>query len=282
MLPPFFDRLSALARNDADHATVSALALSIGRPAEAIRAAQRAARDGYVSVDRLFPLVDVPFSQEDAALEHALVLAVIRQESRFDRKARSVAGALGLMQLMPGTARGLARRMGLRGSRARLTAEPAHNVALGSRYLGDLIARQGGSYLLALAAYNAGPRNVDRWIAANGDPRHDPDVDIVDWIEMIPLPETRNYVQRVLEGAQVYRWQLGRRPTASSLERDLVRGMSARTVTTHCAADGGGPRPGRVVFPTLCRYSAGDVVAPASRPKRDAGRRAGRRRREDP
>ena len=282
LLPPFFDRLSALARNDADHATVSALALSIGRPAEAIRAAQRAARDGYVSVDRLFPLVDVPFSQEDAALEHALVLAVIRQESRFDRKARSVAGALGLMQLMPGTARGLARRMGLRGSRARLTAEPAHNVALGSRYLGDLIARQGGSYLLALAAYNGGPRNVDRWIAANGDPRHDPDVDIVDWIEMIPLPETRNYVQRVLEGAQVYRWQLGRRPTASSLERDLVRGMSARTVTTHCAADGGGPRPGRVAFRTLCRYSGGDVVAPASRPKRDAGRRAGRRRREDP
>ena len=282
LLPPFFDRLSALARNDADHATVSALALSIGRPDESIRAAQRAARDGYVSVDRLFPLVDVPFSQEDAALEHALVLAVIRQESRFDRKARSVAGALGLMQLMPGTARSLARRMGLRASRARLTAEPAHNVALGSRYLGDLIARQGGSYLLALAAYNAGPRNVGRWIAANGDPRHDPDVDIVDWIEMIPLPETRNYVQRVLEGAQVYRWQLGRRPTASSLERDLVRGMSARTVTAHCAADGGGPRPGRVAFRTLCRYSGGDAVAPASRPKRDAGRRAGRRRREDP
>ena len=282
LLPPFFDRLSALARNRADHAMVSALALQIGRPDEAIQAAQRAARDGYVSVDRLFPLVDVPFSQEDAALEHALVLALIRQESRFDRKARSVAGALGLMQLMPGTARGLARRMGLRGSRARLTADPAHNVALGSRYLGDQIARQGGSYLLALAAYNAGPRNVGRWIAANGDPRHDPDVDIVDWIEMIPLPETRNYVQRVLEGAQVYRWQLGRRPTASSLERDLVRGMSERTVTAHCAAGGGDARPGRVVFRTLCRYSGGDVVAPATPPDRGAGRRAGRRRREDP
>ena len=282
LLPPFFDRLSALARNRADHAMVSALALQIGRPDEAIQAAQRAARDGYVSVDRLFPLVDVPFSREDAALEHALVLALIRQESRFDRKARSVAGALGLMQLMPGTARGLARRMGLRGSRARLTAEPAHNVALGSRYLGDQIARQGGSYLLALAAYNAGPRNVGRWIAANGDPRHDPDVDIVDWIEMIPLRETRNYVQRVLEGMQAYRWQLGRRPTASSLERDLGRGMSERTVTAHCAAGGGDTRPGRVVFRTLCRYSGGDVVVPATPPDRGAGRRAGRRRREHP
>ena len=277
LLPPFFDRLSALARNEQDHAMVSALALSIGRTDHSIHAAQVAARDGYVSIDRLFPLVDVPFAEEDAVLEHALVLAVIRQESRFDRKARSHAGALGLMQLMPGTAQNVARRMGLRGVRNLLTVDSALNVALGSRYLDDLIERYGGSYLLALAAYNGGPSNVRRWIAANGDPRHDRDVDIIDWIEMIPIYETRNYVQRVLEGTQVYRWRLGRRPTASSLERDLARGVSVRTATARCDAgdDGEGRGPAGTSAP--CRESEEDGIAPAaSRAERGRSRHRGR------
>ena len=252
---PFYKRLSTHARNEADHALVSALALSVDRPHQAIRAAQQAARDGYVSIERMFPLVNVPFAKDDAALEHALVLALIRQESRFDREARSGAGALGLMQLMPRTAKSLARRMGRSESSRRLTSNRAHNVALGSRYLSDMIERFDGSYLLAAAAYNGGPRNVARWIAANGDPRHDPDVDIIDWIEMIPLAETRNYVQRVLEGTQVYRWQLGWRPTASSLERDLARGMSERTVAVHCARIGNAERRAHVDFRALCRFS---------------------------
>lgn len=266
LLDPFLARLSALARNEADHALVSSLALSVERPDHSIRAAQRAAQDGYVSFDRLFPLVNVAFARTDAALEHALVLAVIRQESRFDRTARSGAGALGLMQLMPATARSLARRMGLSHDRRRLTTDSAHNIALGSRYLDNLIDRFGGSYLLALAAYNAGPRNVSRWIAANGDPRHDPEVDIVDWIEMIPLRETRNYVQRVLEGTQVYRWRLGRQPTASSLESDLARGMSARTKAAHCGAGGEEPQRDRFGFRALCGSSLGDAVAPIDPP----------------
>ena len=278
----FYRRLSELARNEADHALISAFALSVGQPQESIRAAMHAARDGYVSVDRLFPLVDVPFAQDDAALEHALVLSVIRQESRFDREARSRAGALGLMQLMPATARSLARRMGLSDSSKRLTTNRTHNVVLGSRYLSDMIERFGGSYLLAAAAYNGGPRNVARWIAANGDPRHDPEVDIIDWIEMIPLPETRNYVHRVLEGTQVYRWQLGGRPTASSLERDLARGMSERTVAAHCARIGNGERRAHVDFRALCRYSQEEGIAPADRPDRREGRLAARLRRRHP
>ena len=282
LLVPFFDRLSALAHNEEDHAMISALALSVGRADHSIRAAQLAARDGYVSIDRLFPLVEVPFSEEDAALERALVLAVIRQESRFDRRARSSAGALGLMQLMPRTAQSVARRMGLRGVRNLLTVDPALNIALGSRYLDDLIARYGGSYLLALAAYNGGPGNVRRWIAANGDPRHDRDVDIIDWIEMIPLYETRNYVQRVLEGTQVYRWQLGRRPTASSLARDLARGMSMRTALARCRADDDAEGRGHAVLPAPCRFSRGDDIAPARRPDRGESPRAGRRRRGRP
>ena len=271
---PFYDRLSRLAHNEADHAEIAALALSVGKPDQAIRAAQKAAQDGYVSIERLFPLVDVPFARNNGDLEHALVLALIRQESRFDRQARSSAGALGLMQLMPRTARSVARSMGLSESSKRLTSSATHNVALGSRYLDDLIERYDGSYLLAVAAYNGGPRNVARWIAANGDPRHDADVDIIDWIEMIPIPETRNYVQRVLEGTQVYRWQLGRRPTASSLERDLVRGGSRRTVVLTC-------RPGRDVaaLPERCRTATGDVVLPVDRPDRRGSDPAGLRRR---
>ena len=218
--------------------------------------------------------MDVPFAREDARLEHALVLSLIRQESRFDRKARSHAGALGLMQLMPRTARELARKMGRPGGRKRLTADPAHNVALGSRYLDDLIDRYDGSYLLAVAAYNGGPRNVARWIAANGDPRTDPEVNVIDWIEMIPIRETRNYVQRVLEGTQVYRWRLGRRPTASSLERDLARGMSTRMLHAHC-----GPRgtvaPGELAeFRALCPFPREGAAAPADRPHRAASRRS--------
>ena len=271
---PFYDRLSRLARNEADHAEIAALAQSVGKPDQAIRAAQEAARDGYISIERLFPLVDVPLAREDGDLEHALVLALIRQESRFDRQAQSSAGALGLMQLMPRTARSVARSMGLSESSRRLTSSAAHNIALGSRYLDDLIERYDGSYLLAVAAYNGGPRNVARWIAANGDPRHDADVDIIDWIEMIPIPETRNYVQRVLEGTQVYRWQLGRRPTASSLERDLTRGGSRRTVVLTC-------RPGRddVALPERCRTSTDDVVLPVDRPDRRGNDRSGLRRR---
>ena len=281
-LPAFFSQLSALARNRADHAMVSALALEIGQPDQSIAAALRAARDGYVSDDRLFPLVDVPFAREDRTLEHALVLALIRQESRFDRKAKSHAGALGLMQLMPRTAREVARKMGLPGGRKRLTANPAHNVALGSRYLDDLIDRYEGSYLLALAAYNGGPRNVARWIAANGDPRTDPDVNIIDWIEMIPIRETRNYVQRVLEGTQVYRWRLGRRPTASSLERDLARGMSKRVLLAHCGRHGAAGSGAPVEFAALCPFSTEGALAPAGRPERAGRHRAGHRRRDRP
>ena len=279
---PFYARLSQLAGNEADHAMTSALALSVGQPDQSIRAAQIAAGDGYVSVDRLFPLVDVPLARDDDDLEHALVLALIRQESRFDRRARSGAGALGLMQLMPRTAQGIARSMGLNYSRKRLTSSTAHNVALGSRYLDDLIDRYDGSYLLALAAYNGGPRNVARWIAANGDPRRDPDIDIIDWIEMIPIPETRNYVQRVLEGTQVYRWQLGLRPTASSLERDLTRGTSRRTLAIRCEEDHDAAGRNRIAQLTLCGSPESDGAAPADRPDRGGNQRASWRRRRLP
>ncbi len=235
LVKAFVLHLSDLAKSESDHAIVAELALSLDRPNYAIHAAKRGTRDGYVSNKRLFPLVDVPFARPDEELEHALVLAITRQESLFDTAARSRAGARGLMQLMPATAKLVARKLEVKYQRRELTADPAYNVSLGSAYLYEMIETYDGSYLLAIAAYNAGPGNVQRWLRANGDPRRDPSVDIVDWIEMIPIAETRNYVQRVLEGLQVYRWRRGGTPTVTSLEHDLLRGLSPASRTARCA-----------------------------------------------
>ena len=231
----FTNRLVEISDGPADHALIARFTHSMSRHDLAIRAAKQATRDGYVSNERLFPLVELPFAYENDTLEHALVLALTRQESLFDRSAASHAGARGLMQLMPATAKLVAKQVRLPYAKNRLT-QAAYNVKLGSTYLADMIDRHDGSYVLALASYNAGPTNVRRWLRDNGDPRHDVDVDLVDWIELIPIPETRNYVQRVLEGVQVYRWQLGAEVDAASLERDLARGVSAQVLASRCTA----------------------------------------------
>lgn len=136
-------------------------------------------------------------------LPQAVAYAIARQESGFDARARSSAGALGLMQLMPATATRIAREVGVSHSTARLTSDPAHNVTLGSHHLDELIAEYNGSYILTFIAYNAGPRRVPQWIERFGDPRTG-QVDVIDWIELIPFSETRSYVQRVLENIYVY------------------------------------------------------------------------------
>jgi soluble lytic murein transglycosylase len=141
----------------------------------------------------------------------ALVLAVIRQESNFDIRAESSAGAKGLMQLMPNTAKIEAKMMRQPYAPESLTRKPAANVALGSHYLGRLLDRYDGHPALALAAYNAGESRVDLWLRNIGDPRGS-DIDSITWIESIPFKETRNYVQRVLENAEIYRRRLGGAP----------------------------------------------------------------------
>lgn len=108
------------------------------------------------------------------------------------------------MQLLPDTAKMMARQLGVRYRRQALVADPSYNIRLGATYLAGLLEDYGGAQVLALAAYNAGPGRVKRWLREHGDPR-DPAVGVIDWIELIPLAETRNYVQRVLENAQVYR-----------------------------------------------------------------------------
>lgn len=181
--------------------------------------ARQAAREKITLLQYGYP---APAYNYPAEPEKALILAISRQESNFDPTARSVAGARGLMQLMPATARGLAKRSKISYAEKRLT-EPAYNMRLGSQFLASLVDSFDGSYILAAAAYNAGPSRPRQWIRQFGDPR-DPNVDPIDWIEQIPFAETRSYVQRVMENVMVYRALLaGSQEIGKNLDAELVR-----------------------------------------------------------
>ncbi len=178
-----------------------------------VTAAKELARRGLVPRLLAYPHLAgdaVPAAARTAAIDPALLLALARQESHFAVDARSPAGAVGLTQLLPATARAVARRHGLPFGWLRLTRDPRYQLDLAARYLRALLDRFGGDPLLALAAYNAGPARVARWIARFGDPRRMDAAGRLDWLERIPYAETRNYVQRVLEGRAVYRALAGR------------------------------------------------------------------------
>ncbi len=197
----FLRAIAANAKSDSEHRLAADLALQINRPDLGVMVARSAGVNGLGAYARAgFPQLSVPGS---ITRHWTMIHAISRQESQFDREAVSHAGARGMMQLMPGTARETAGKIGLSYDMNRLTSDPGYNVTLGSTYFGSMLDYYSGSYPLAVAAYNAGPGNVNKWIRANGDPRM-PGVDIVDWIEEIPIFETRNYVQRVLENAVVY------------------------------------------------------------------------------
>ena len=169
-----------------------------------------------------FPIFGIPQKALDAApIEQAFVYAITRQESAFDPSATSTSGAKGLMQLMPATAKIEAGKVGVDFDAGRLT-DPHYNVTLGANHLSRLVENWNGSYILAIASYNAGPGNAKKWIEAFGDPRNS-NVDPIDWVERIPFSETRNYVQRVLENLQVYRAKLGNRQ-ALMIDQDIRRG----------------------------------------------------------
>jgi len=156
----------------------------------------------------------------------SLVHGITRQESSFDRAAVSVANARGMMQLMPGTAREQAGKMGMGYDYGRLTSDPNYNVMLGSTYFRRLVNTWDGNYPLAVASYNAGAGNVRKWINAYGDPRGN--VDVVSWIEKIPFEETRGYVQRVLENSVVYDRLNPSLPGPQSVHISAYLGKSSR------------------------------------------------------
>jgi soluble lytic murein transglycosylase len=209
--PMEIEQLSQLAREQSYNRT-------------ALRSAKAGLFRNVVATSAAYPLIELPPTvRSSGRIEPALVLAIIRQESEFEAGAVSHANAHGLMQLIPSTAQAQARREGMSYQRSSLTADPQYNMTLGSAHLADLVDSFNGSYVLAIASYNAGSHRAREWIADFGDPRS-PSVDVVDWIELIPFSETRNYVQRVTENLQVYRYRLAGQPTPITLEQDLKRG----------------------------------------------------------
>ena len=195
----FFREISDQAESEADHVMVAELARQLGRRDLGVILGQSAQGDGLGNFQRIaFPLIPVT-----PGADWTMVHAISRQESQFAMNAISHAGARGLMQLMPATAREQARKTGLDYDPQALTTDAGYNLTLGGGYFGRMMDYYGGSYPLAVAAYNAGAGNVNKWLRLNGDPRTGA-VDWVEWAEKIPISETRNYVQRVLENAVVY------------------------------------------------------------------------------
>ncbi|WP_233497755.1 lytic transglycosylase domain-containing protein [Novosphingobium sp. MD-1] len=197
----FFKEIAEQQQSEGQHMLVADLARSLGRRDLGVIVGQAAGARGYLDFQHIaFPLIPVPDNSRDT---WTMVHAITRQESQFAQNAISHAGARGLMQLMPGTANEQAGKLGLSFSSQALIDDAGFNIQLGSAYFQRLMNYYNGSYPLAVAAYNAGAGNVNKWLRANGDPRSG-GIAWVDWLERIPISETRNYVQRVLENAVVY------------------------------------------------------------------------------
>ncbi|MEZ5916521.1 MAG: transglycosylase SLT domain-containing protein [Parvularculaceae bacterium] len=217
------------------------LALRMGAPHVAVRAGKVAVRAGSFAPQVAYPEIYVP---EDATrfTPAEIILGLSRQESEFNPRAYSRAGARGMMQLIPSTAQITARKEGLPYRRSALLDDPIYNMTLGAAHLSHLLERYDGSYIMTFAAYNAGPHRVTQWIEAYGDPRGGA-IDPLDWIEQIPFGETRNYVQRVLENTQIYRSRISGGPIAGRLAADIERGGAPGRVGATPALDATGMLP---------------------------------------
>ena len=188
------------------------LSTNIGRFDFAIQISKFASYEKRFHNTFNYPIIGTPSYINGRKIpESAFILSIIRQESEFDLSANSHAGAKGLMQLMPYTAKLVSKQAKLPYSKSRLTTDPEYNINLGSHYIAGLILNYDGAYPFAIAAYNAGPKRVKYWKKINKDPQKNK-VDYVDWIELIKFKETRNYVQRVLENYNVYRYILMQKP----------------------------------------------------------------------
>ncbi|MDQ6438022.1 lytic transglycosylase domain-containing protein [Mesorhizobium sp. LHD-90] len=202
-------------------ALLTALAESRGNHFLALKVAKAAAGRGIEIGVLSHPVGAIPSSANISGSGKALAYAIARQESEFNVGAVSGAGARGLLQLMPDTARDVAKKAGLAFSSQKLTTDAGYNATLGAAFLGEQLGRFSGSYVLTFAGYNAGPGRAREWIKRYGDPRGKDLETVVDWIERIPFAETRSYVQRVMENYQVYKMRL----TGSfDIARDLVDG----------------------------------------------------------
>jgi len=188
------------------------LASNISRYDFAIQISKLASYEKRFHNNFNYPIISTPNYVNGRKIpETAFILSLIRQESEFDMSANSHAGAQGLMQLMPYTAKLVSKQAKLPYSKSRLTSDPEYNINLGSHYIAGLILQYDGAYPFATAAYNAGPKRVKYWKKINKDPQKN-QIDFVDWVELIKFKETRNYVQRVMENYNVYRYILEKKP----------------------------------------------------------------------
>jgi len=207
--------LKHIANDDVDKGSevlAAELASKISRYDFAIQISKLASYEKRFHNDFNYPIISTPkYINGRKIPETAFILSIIRQESEFDLSANSHAGAQGLMQLMPYTAKLVSKQAKLPYSKSRLTTDPEYNINLGSHYIAGLILQYDGAYPFATAAYNAGPKRVKYWKKINKNPQKN-EVDFVDWVELIKFKETRNYVQRVMENYNVYRYILEKKP----------------------------------------------------------------------
>jgi soluble lytic murein transglycosylase len=213
------------APSEAEVGMVAFLAEELGDPQMSLRIAKIAIARGQNLLIYAYPLKPFPgYTPLRAPPELPLLLGLARQETEFNAQIVSGAGAKGLLQVMPGTARHVCRDYKIKCRIDRLLSDPPYNAMIGSAYVADRMDDFNGSYVLGLAGYNAGPGRARQWMNEFGDPRAS-NVDPIDWIERIPIPETRNYVTKVLANIQMYRARLGMK-NPLRLRQDLWRGRS--------------------------------------------------------
>lgn len=224
LAPLFFHQLARTIEAPGEAVFLARLAEIMDQPYASVRLSKIAFNRGLPLAEYAYPVGMLPeYKEINVPVESALLHALSRQESEFNPSARSPVGARGLMQIMPATARMIARQHKVRYRLAALTSDPSYNMMLGAAHLGDLIENYNGSYILTLVAYNAGPGRVRDWTEEFGDPRAG-NVDAIDWVEQIPFTETRNYVKKILTGIQIFRARLNGPDGALRLLEDLNRG----------------------------------------------------------
>ncbi|WP_137388088.1 transglycosylase SLT domain-containing protein [Rhodoligotrophos defluvii] len=251
LLPQFFSAATSNAKSHEEAAAIATIAWRLKSPHLALRTARLAHRKGYDLGGFAYPVNAIPrIKPITTPVDPALMYAVIRQESEFNPVAVSGAGARGLMQIMPGTAQMVARQHKQSFQPSKLT-DPVYSLTLGTAHLSDLVEGFGGSYIMTLVAYNAGPRRVSEWNARFGDPRKG-EIDPIDWVEAIPFQETREYVQKIMANVMVYRSRLAPREMRGMIA-EISRGgavpMTASTTAPVTTAVGAPEQPEESVAP---------------------------------
>ena len=220
--------LAELEDSEAWDAMVAHLARSVGDNQASVRIGKAGIARGHNLLYYSYPVHALPkYKPLRPPPETAFLLGIARQETEFNTSIISGAGARGILQIMKGTATHVCRTYRIKCHHDKLVKDPSYNTMLASAYIGDRMSEFSGSYILGLTSYNAGPGRTRQWIREFGDPRKS-FIDPLDWIERIPIEETRRYVVKVLSNIQIYRARLGQEDTALRLDHDLNRAREAR------------------------------------------------------